>query len=506
MDLTALFPLPALAPAAAALAPLAMGLAALACGHHRPAASCWALLRAASTLALAAAGTTLALVIGTGPALQPWLRADLPGALVLLLVAFIGWVIVRYSATALQGEPRQPHYARWLGATVAGATTVLVTNHLALLALAWWFTSFSLHRLLRFYAERPAARIAAHKKFLMARAADTCLALACVLLAVQAGTLQIDALGAWAGQQARLPAAVQAALLLVALAAALKCAQLPFHGWLIQVMEAPTPVSALLHAGVVNLGGFVLLRLAPLVEHSLPAQALLVCAGTASAVLAALVMTTRISVKVALAWSTCAQMGFMLLQCGLGLWEMALLHLVAHSLYKAHAFLTAGETVQQARIARLLPRPTPAPASLVPATAGGLALVVLAATAWGVLPHAQPALLVMAGIVAFALAPLLAGDGAFAPLRAWALAMGVAALYFGLHAASARWLVPGTGFSSTLWWIPALGFLGLAGVQAALAQPRQALARRLHPGFYGGLFLDEALARLLFRLSPPPSH
>ena len=69
-------------------------------------------------------------------------------------------------------------------------------------------------------------------------------------------------------------------------------------------------------------------------------------------------MTTRVSVKVALAWSTCAQMGFMLMQCGIGLWEMALLHLVAHSLYKAHAFLAAGGTVRRTQRRQLAPRPT----------------------------------------------------------------------------------------------------------------------------------------------------
>ena len=98
----------------------------------------------------------------------------------------------------------------------------------------------------------------------------------------------------------------------------LKRAQLPFHGWLYPGDGAPTPVSAPLHAGIVNLGGFVLLRFAPLVSEVPAAQTPLVVVGAATAVLAALVMTTRISIKVMLAWSTCAQMGFMLMQCGLG--------------------------------------------------------------------------------------------------------------------------------------------------------------------------------------------
>ncbi|WP_264836966.1 proton-conducting transporter transmembrane domain-containing protein, partial [Klebsiella oxytoca] len=130
-------------------------------------------------------------------------------------------------------------------------------------------------------------------------------------------------------------------------------AVLPVHGWLIQVMEAPTPVSALLHAGVVNLGGFVLIRFAPLLEQAGIARALLLVFGLGTAVLAGMVMLTRISIKVRLAWSTVAQMGFMLLECGLGLYTLAALHLVGHSLYKAHVFLSASTVVRQTRLQSL---------------------------------------------------------------------------------------------------------------------------------------------------------
>jgi len=88
-----------------------------------------------------------------------------------------------------------------------------------------------------------------------------------------------------------------------------------------------------------------------------PLFVLILLASTVVDYIAALVMTTRISVKVMLAWSTCAQMGFMLMQCGLGVPEMALLHLLAHSLYKAHAFLAAGGVVRRVGIARLASAP-----------------------------------------------------------------------------------------------------------------------------------------------------
>jgi hypothetical protein len=130
---------------------------------------------------------------------------------------------------------------------------------------------------------------------------------------------------------------------LLALAAMLKSAQFPTHGWLTEVMETPTPVSALLHAGVINAGGFLLIRFADVMLLAPGVLAVLVMIGGFTALFGGLVMLTQSAVKTSLAWSTVAQMGFMILQCGLALFPLALLHIVAHSLYKAHAFLASGQ-------------------------------------------------------------------------------------------------------------------------------------------------------------------
>jgi NAD(P)H-quinone oxidoreductase subunit 5 len=302
--------------------------------------------------------------------------------------------------------------------------------------------------------------------------------------------------------------------LLVCCAALIKCAQLPVHGWLIQVMEAPTPVSALLHAGVINLGGFVLIRLAPLVAEVPAAQALLVIAGTLTAVLAALVMTTRISIKVMLAWSTCAQMGFMMLQCGLGAWQMALLHLVAHSLYKAHAFLGAGGAVRRALLVQLAPQlGTPRPSALAAGALVGAGTTLVAGIALGALAPGHPSspvAWVLAGIVALALVPLLHKQsprlgGLWVPALGLG-AFGVALAYFGLHAALEGWVPPNPSAPATVLWIGvAFAFGALFLLQSIIAvAPHGTLTRRLYPWFYGGLFLDESFTRRVFALWPPP--
>ena len=112
-------------------------------------------------------------------------------------------------------------------------------------------------------------------------------------------------------------------------------------------METPTPVSALMHAGIVNAGGYLIIRTSPLVSQSPAALGMLAIIGAVTACFAAVIMLTQTSVKRALAYSTIAQMGFMMLQCGLGAFSAAMLHILAHSLYKAHAFLGSGGVIAQ---------------------------------------------------------------------------------------------------------------------------------------------------------------
>ena len=493
---------------------VAVSAAALFAGPRASTAAAWQVARWASSLAFGLAALALAAVLAGATGSGHGLRADAVGGVMLLLVAFVGWVIVRYSQPYLNGERQERHYVRWLMATLATVGVVVTTNNVLVLVLAWTATSLALHRLLTFFGDRPPAIVAAHKKFIVGRAADLCMLAAAGLLFYAFGTLQIDAIARQATAVALLPVAAQAAVLLIVFAALLKCAQLPFHGWLIQVMEAPTPVSALLHAGVVNLGGFVLMRFAPLVGEVPLAQMLLVLAGTTTAVLAALVMSTRISIKVMLAWSTCAQMGFMLMQCGLGAWEMALLHLAAHSLYKAHAFLGAGGAVRRAMLVQLTPRAAaPGPLALLAGALVGIGMTLVAGAVFGLLVPlhtASPAIWVLAGIVAFALVPLVHGQslrlgGLWLPALGLG-AFGVALAYFALHALFAALVMPQAALPPAALWIGvALAFGALFLVQSLVTvAPQGKLARQLYPWFYGGLFLDEKFNAITFGLWRPP--
>jgi NAD(P)H-quinone oxidoreductase subunit 5 len=520
-----LLELPPWRAAALALVPLLYAAVAAATALGQRSEAGWRVARWGAALALGAAVLSLVglltggaallrghalVMLGDAGAVHLGLRSDPLGALMLVLVSFIGWVIVRYSQPYLGGARGQPRYIRGLMLTLAAVSLLVVTNNLAVLALAWIATSLALHGLLTFFDDRPQALIAAHKKFLVSRVADLCLGGGVALVGVQLGTLDIDRAIAAARALPAMPGSLQVAALLLAASAMLKCAQLPVQGWLIQVMEAPTPVSALLHAGVVNLGGFLLIRVGTLVADVPAAQSLLVVGGSLTAVVAALVMTTRVSIKVSLAWSTCAQMGFMLMQCGLGLYALALLHLVAHSLYKCHAFLAAGGAVEQNRLRQMTPAAPPVGAvtwslgALV-----GLAVTAAAALAWGLKPAAEPALWAVGGILTLALVPLLTGPllraGALGALMGLTSAWGVALAYFGLHAVFSGWLgvsIAGTAGPGLVGWV--LGCFGLLFVVQGVVRvwPQGALARWLYPTLFAGLYLDDLFTRLTFRLWP----
>lgn len=449
----------------------------------------WRTAEAAAVLGLCAAGAHAAVV-----------PPDLPGALMLGLVTFLGWVIVRYSRRYLAGEAGQLRYVRALMFTLTAVSVVALSRHLGVLVIGWIATSLGLHHLLTFYADRPAAVIVAHKKFIASRLAELCLLVALVLIAGEAGTLSLDGIAAHL-PQAPSPA-WQAAAVLVAIAVILKSAQLPVHGWLIQVMEAPTPVSALLHAGIVNLGGFVLIRLATLMSAVPAAQALLVVAGTLTAVLAGLVMMTRISIKVRLAWSTCAQMGFMLMECGLGLYDLAFLHLIAHSLYKAHAFLVAGETVAETRRHRMLPAVSEAGRLPLKLTAAPVAILVVhqSVVLWH---HVMPGIAVptvAVFIVGLGLAPLMWRASASAPgmLRGAVEVFALAQLYLAWHALSAH-VVPAVPAAA---WLDGTAVAGLALLYLAQAWLPAHAAGIFYRWAYAGFYLDESFTRLTFRLWP----
>jgi NAD(P)H-quinone oxidoreductase subunit 5 len=444
-------------------------------------------------------------------------RLDAVSASMLLLVAFVGWIVARYARTYLDGEARQGYFSGWLCAALAAVLLLVQAGNLVQLVAAWIATSFALDRLLLFYPERVAAQRAARKKRLFSTIGAVALAGAALLLWRSFGTADIAAINALARSGAASgelswPVIVAAALL--AGAALLKSAQFPTHGWLTEVMEAPTPVSALLHAGVINAGGFLLIRFADVMLSAPGVLAALAILGGFTALFGALVMLTQPAVKTSLAWSTVAQMGFMMLQCGLALFPLALLHILAHSLYKAHAFLASGGAVEQVAAIRR-PGPVAVPDGAAVGRAFLIALAIYAGigAAFGLVfgfEHKSAQALALGAILIFGVAYLLAqGLADTAPrllTRKTAIYAGAAAIgYFALQTA-AEWLtagvlpaVPTPGrLEWTLMVLAVLSF-GLVAVAQALfplwASHPAAAGLRVH--LANGLYANAAIDRML---------
>ena len=401
-------------------------------------------------------------------------RLDAISATMVLLVAFVGWVVVRYARRYLNGEAREGRFHGLTLAAIAAVLLLVQAASLPVLVVGFVVTGLVMRQLLLFYPDRTEAQRAAAKFIRVWGAGDVFLILAALLLWQSFGRLDMAALNAAAAPG--LPVLAQ-----VAVAAVLKTAAFPVHGWLTEVMEAPTPVSALLHAGIINSGGVLLITMAGLVQANAGAMAALVMIGGLTALFGGGVMLTQSAVKTALAWSTVAQMGFMLLQCGLGLWALALLHIVAHSLYKAHAFLSAGGAVRAVNAVHK-PGPVAVPGVGAVARSFGLALVLYGAVAAGFTALAgekSPQALALGAILIFGVSYLIAqglADGAPGALtrRTVGASFAAALAYFGSQVlAQAVWgpFLPAVPVPGPLEWaLIVLAVLSFGLVAFAQAQ------------------------------------
>ena len=330
------------------------------------------------------------------------ITVDRLSACLTLLVATVGAVTLRFSIRYLDGNPRQPWFLRLLAFTVVTAYVLMSATNLLLLFAAWSLTSFGLHELLTFYKDRPEANRSARKKFLISRLGDLALISAIVLIRRDWGTFDLrEFLSAVALSDQT--ASLNTIALLIAIAALTKSAQFPFHSWLPETMETPTPVSALMHAGIINAGGALLLRFAPVMVRVPEVLLLLSVVGTITFTVGMLAMWAQVKVKRTLAWSTVSQMGFMMVQCGLGAFPAAAVHIIGHGFYKAWSFLHTGD----------LPKPA-APAVSIKRSLGfvligtGMAIPALVFASWltGYSPQHSPGELALSAIVAISIGQL----------------------------------------------------------------------------------------------------
>ena len=463
-------------------------------------------LAAYSALHVVTYGPTTSPVLGLGQ-FGFSVLLDEVSVILLVLTSVLAWVILRFSATHLQGEDGEGYFTFSLCVVLAGVVLLVTTGNLVQLGLGWVATAIGVNRLLTFYPNRPGARRAARKKLMFARVANIALAAGLMLLYAAYGTSNIADINA-AARAGDIPVAALFATLCLAIAAVMQSTLLPVHGWLTDAIEAPTPVSALLHAGVVSVGGFLLIRFADVMLGAPFILAILVILGGLSALVGSVVMLTQSATKTALAWSTVSQMGFIVLQCGLGLFPLALLHIVAHALYKTHVLLTSAGADQLARSARQL-GPVAHPAADKVALAMGIAITVYALV---VLPlglvERSPQAVVLGAILIFGVGYLVAQGLADAAPRELGFATAWASVLFAASYLTFQWIaqrltagtLPPTPDAGLLEWmlitLALLSFAAVVVLQALLPHwATHPVVREMHVHVTNGFYLNALMDR-----------
>lgn len=306
-------------------------------------------------------------------------------------VSGISLLVHMYSVRYMVEEPNYPRFFALLSLMTADILFMVAAADLITLLASWFLVGVFLYFLLGHDTDRSESGRYAFWTQITYRVGDLPLWLAAFILYRTYHSLSLPTIFS------RIAAAPHVAVLwglpvpawvgmAVALAAFSRSAQFPLHGWLPYTMDGPTPVSALMHAGIVNAGGFLFNRFAPVFEYTGAALHVAFVVGLISAVLGSSLMLIQNDVKRSLGYSTMGQMGFMVMECGLGAFPLAIFHLIAHGFFKASLFLGAGDAIGDARAHDGVPpnliyvsiverRPT-RPSRLPLWIAGGLTLVV----------------------------------------------------------------------------------------------------------------------------------
>lgn len=267
------------------------------------------------------------------------------------LISFVSIAVALFSSRYLKGDRKRSNFFLNLTILAASAFILVCADHILVLLTSWIVTNFFLSRLMLHKREWEAARqssILALKNFILGTIFLGC-AFATLYLMTHETSIQTIL-----HCPIKTPWITFSSLFLL-LAAMTQSALWPFHRWLISSLNSPTPVSAIMHAGIVNGGGFLIARFAPILSNQAPLLNVILIIGIASALIGTLWKLMQSDIKRMLACSTMGQMGFMIAQCGLGLFPAAVAHLCWHGLFKAYLFLASGSAAQEKRLDLDLP-------------------------------------------------------------------------------------------------------------------------------------------------------
>ncbi|RJX49665.1 proton-conducting transporter transmembrane domain-containing protein [Halonotius pteroides] len=260
------------------------------------------------------------------------------------VVTFFSGIVHSYSRRYLDGNPNKTQFFVRIFAFTIVVMVVVAADHIALFAAAWLAMGLLMAELIGHVDGWPQARAAARSARRYFVGGSLLVAFSLTLLWSATGATSVTGILDAVGGLSTTTALLAAGGLVVA--AMIQSALIPFHTWVLSSMTAPTPASALMHAGFVNAGGVLLVRFAPVVTVEPTVMLAIVAIGAASALGGKLLKSVQPDIKGQLGCSTVGQMGFMLMQAGLGFFPAAIAHLILHGFYKAYQFLSSGGAVE----------------------------------------------------------------------------------------------------------------------------------------------------------------
>jgi len=263
-----------------------------------------------------------------------------------LLITGVGSLIHIYSLGYMDHDPGKRRFFGYLNLFVAAMLLLVLADNYLLLYVGWEGVGLASYLLIGYYQHKPSAAAAAKKAFVVNRVGDVGLSLAIMLMFVAFHTVTFAGISEKAEQGSATVLFLIGIFLLIG--AAGKSAQVPLQSWLLDAMEGPTPVSALIHAAtMVTAGVYLIVRSNSIYDLSVAAQNAVILVGAVTLLAGAAIGMAKDDIKKALAASTMSQIGYMVLAAGLGPigYVYAIMHLLTHGFFKAGMFLGAGSVM-----------------------------------------------------------------------------------------------------------------------------------------------------------------
>lgn len=264
----------------------------------------------------------------------------------LILVTSVSFLVHLFSTSYMNGDPHLPRFMSYLSLFTFFMVVLVTSNNLLQLFIGWEGVGLCSYLLIGFWFTRIQANKAAIKAMIINKVGDIGLLLGIILIWIEIGSLDYNTIFSYSFfiPKEKLYLDLISFLLLIGVVG--KSAQIGLHTWLPDAMEGPTPVSALIHAAtMVTAGVFLIIRMSPFFEHTPTILLLIVLLGSITAFFTSTIGLSQNDLKKVIAYSTCSQLGYMVMICGFSQYNTGLFHLINHGFFKALLFLSAGSII-----------------------------------------------------------------------------------------------------------------------------------------------------------------